>query len=242
MNLIVITPCFYSDTTPCMRLIESCLRNRLNLRLYGVGEPFTTLADVKITRLMLELEKLTAKYVLLTDGNDSFVMADENEILNKYSQSKAYILVSADRQQEPLDSRYPYCIFRDHYPKSDTPWRYCNSGGYIGLRTSLLHMLRRMQTLEWNDYTKNYVPVYREVDWQNDQFRMSLAYLLGFPLTVDINCELFQTMGCSQDGEIVWTPRLNNLVTKTTPGIVHYNGLMPGLEEAYEQCYGAVHA
>jgi hypothetical protein len=234
-RLTVVAPCFYPDTNECKLFIESCERFNIHYHLYGLGEPWTWLYDAKVERLILELETINSEYILVNDGDDTFFLAGEDEIMKKYLDSTATILVSADRQQDEGDSRWPQSIFRDRYPQSPTPWRYCNSGGYIGKRKDILHLLYNMSSLKCPDY----IHIYRSKDWNNDQFRMSVAYLNGYPLTIDTNCNLFQTMGCVESGEIViQDDRIGNTVTKTKPSVVHFNGNALGIEEMYDKCLG----
>src|SRR5208282_1471701 len=204
-SLTVISAAFYEDISKYQELSKSCERFGLNLYLYGVGEPMTTLADAKVNRLILEIEELDSAYFLVTDFSDSFVMTDEAEIMEKYFKFNSAIVASADRQEKDGDSHYPQCLFRDAYPKSDTKWRYCNSGGYIGSKQKILDLLKEMNSIKWQDKYKQYVPLYRLSDWNNDQFRMSIVHLTSnHQIKVDVGCDLFQTMNLALPGEMEW--------------------------------------
>jgi len=220
-------------------LMESCQRFGLNSHLYGMGEDWPWLYEAKVVALRAEIEKLDSDYILVSDGDDAFFLAGEDEILDKFKASRARILISADRQQAEGDAKWPQSILRDRYPKSPTPWRYCNSGGYLGKREDILDLLHAMFDVERPDY----IPIWRSRDWSNDQFRMSIVYLNGYPLTVDTECRLFQTMGCVEDGEMEWNgARVSNLRTGSTPCHIHFNGNWPGMAEAFEHSLGAMYA
>ena len=233
-KLTIVSPAFYSDPSHYKMLVNSCNHFGLNLYLYGVNEPWTWLTDTKVFRLIEEIENIDSEYIMICDADDAFVMANEKEILYKYHSTSKTILVSADRQQDEGDSKYPQSIFRERYPLSATPWRYCNSGGYIGEKDKILDLLSKMATVKHPDF----IPVYRSKDWSNDQFRMSIVFLRGYPLTVDTHCNVFQTMGCIEPGEIKWRGNyFMNKVTGTFPCVIHFNGKAPGIKEAYEKCF-----
>lgn len=233
-KLTVVSPAFYSTPEPYRMLVDSCKHYNLNLHLYGVGEPWTWYTDAKVFRLAHEIKNIDSEYILVCDADDAFFMAGEKEILYKYQDTGSKILVSADRQQDEGDSRYPQLIFRKMYPASSTPWRYCNSGGYLGKKDDILDLLDAMATVQHPDY----IPVWRSKDWSNDQFRMSVVYLNGYSLRIDTHCNVFQTMGCSEPGEMKWRGSyLMNRVTGTFPCIIHFNGNALGMEETYTRCF-----
>lgn len=220
---------------PCKYFVESCKRFNLNYYLYGLGESWPWLYEAKVVRLIQEIEDINSQYVMICDGDDAFFLAGEDEIMEKYFQSKAKIIVSADRQQDEGDAKWPQSIFRDRYPPSPTPWRYCNSGGYIGEKANILDLLYAMDNVKNPDY----IPIYRSKDWSNDQFRMSLVYLQGWDgLVIDTKCNLFQTMGCIEPGEVGYQDngRVLNTVTNSVPAVIHFNGNAPGIDEAYQRC------
>lgn len=233
-KLTVVSPAYYESEESYKLLVDSCKHYKLNLHLYGMGEPCTTLVDMKIEQLILEIEDIDSEYIMVCDAGDAFVMAYEKEILYKYHNTSKSILVSADRQQDEGDSKYPQSVFRDRYPRSATPWRYCNSGGYIGEKDKVLDLLDKMLGVNHSDF----MPVWRSKDWDNDQFRMSIVYLRGYSLTVDTHCNLFQTMGCIEPGEVKWCGSyFMNKVTGTFPCVIHFNGRWPGIKEAYGRCF-----
>lgn len=237
-KLTVVSPTFYTNPEPYQMLVNSCKHFNINLHLYGMNEPWTWYTDVKVFRLINEIKKLNTEYVMVCDADDAFFMARENEILHSYqSIAGNNILVSADRQQDEGDAKYPQCIFRDMYPYSDTPWRYCNSGGYIGKKDDLLDLLTKMATVQH----PSYIPVWRSKDWSNDQFRMSVVYINGYPLKVDTHCNVFQTMGCIEPDEFKWRGTyFMNKRTGTFPCVIHYNGNAKGMREGYERCFELV--
>lgn len=233
-TLTVVSPAYYKTTEPCRLLVNSCKYFNLNLHLYGLGEEWPWYYNAKVVQLAKEITKLDSEYIMVCDADDAFVMAHESEIMSKFLESRAKILVSADKQQEEGDSLYPQCIFRDLYPRTLTPWRYCNSGGYIGKKDDILDLLETMDKTESADF----IPYWRSKDWENDQFRMSVCYLEGYPLKIDIECDLFQTMGCIEPGEIKWRGQyMMNKVTGNFPCVVHFNGNATGIQEAYDKCF-----
>lgn len=240
-KLCVVSPAYYTDSSKYEMLTESCKYFKLDLHLYGMGEEWPWYYNAKVIQLAREIDKIDAEYILVCDADDAFFMAGENEILHTYRKITDKILVAADRVGEG-DELYPQSIFRDLYPPSATPWRYCNSGGYIGKKQAILHLLNEMAKTEEAEF----IPVWRSKDWSNDQFRMSVCYLNGYDLKIDTGCKVFQTMGSIEPLEYKWGPPFGvrtstnfffNKATHSFPCVIHFNGNAPGIKEAYNRCF-----
>jgi len=240
-DLTIVAPAYYPDFLKCGMLIDSCKHFKLNLHLYGQGEEWPWYFNAKVIQLAKELEQIDSEYIMVCDADDAFVMAYESEIMHKYTNITSKILVSADRIGKG-DELFPQCLFRDLYPPSTTPWRYCNSGGYIGKKANILDLLQTMASTE----EASFIPVWRSKDWSNDQFRMSVCFLNGYDLKIDTECKVFQTMGCIEPHEYKWGPPNGvrtvtqyflNTVTHSYPCVIHFNGNAPGIKEAYDRCF-----
>jgi hypothetical protein len=233
MKLCVVAAAFYEDASQIQLLVESCRELKLPLHLYGEGEVFANLREAKVLRLHEKLEKLKAEYILVTDAADSFLLAKESEILHKFFDFGKPIVISAEK------TCYPQCSLATRYPISSTPWRYANSGGYIGKRDDLITLLRMLAKMKPEGQFR------RSRDWENDQLLLSLAYCDGVKyekngLALDNHCVIFQTMrgaNLEYGREFVWNEngRLVNKFTGTVPSVLHFNGNTPGMREAYEK-------
>lgn len=203
--------------------------------VYGLGEPWPGLYQGKVVDLRRAIENVDSEYILVSDANDAFFLAEEDEILAKFHAAKCSVLISGDRNCWPEPYLEPL------YPQSESlwrysPWRYVNSGGYMGSKESLLKLLSIMQNLP-----TTMLPFESDRDWANDQFRLSLAYLTdlsvaGLTLGVDISCQVFQTMHSNAPTDLEWKDdRLVNKITGSQPCHLHFNGNWPGMSEAFER-------
>jgi hypothetical protein len=94
------------------------------------------------------------------------------------------------------------------YPPSDSPWRFLNSGSYMGPAGKIYELLAGMQIQPRDD----------------DQRLMTQAYLDG-KVVLDTGCRIFQTAGFAGPGEIVGKANdIHNTVTGSHPTIIHFNG------------------
>lgn len=84
-ELTVVAPAFYPNPEHSTRYLRrSAARWSVPVRWYGEGEAYKGWLDVQLTRLLVELHRVTTRYVLYTDGSDAIVLAGLDEILEKY--------------------------------------------------------------------------------------------------------------------------------------------------------------
>lgn len=219
-DLLIFT-CDYDDPKIDLRLIKrSCELARIDLQTYGDGG-FPGLAKAKITDAAAFLEKRTEPFAMFTDGFDSFIIHSPAEILDKYQRSGNLILVSGEK------NCYPYDNMATHYPIVNRyPWRFVNSGGWIGERLALIQALHEMEEL---------IPEYGE----NDQLIWTMWYLhrRGRLITnIDTKCDVFQTMAGLGSHEL--HPDGSNSVTLAHPSVFHFNGRTPNRDTYYRTFTG----
>jgi hypothetical protein len=213
-----VSPAFYPNPRQCKHLIESCSTLNLNLHLFGFGEPWPGYVEAKVVRLLWEIERIECDHVMVTDAVDSFVMADEEEIMECFKSSGSECVISAEK------NCWPYEALARHYPKSISPWRYVNSGGFMGTKDAICKLLREMHD-SLSASNGGY-----------EQFTMSLVYLNGFPAQLDTLCRLFQTASDARREEFAWHGnRLYNTVTKSYSCVIHFNGHTAGIEKTFER-------
>jgi hypothetical protein len=231
LKLAIVAPCYSWKRPPdqARHISESCQALSLSLFVYGLDHPWPGLYQGKVIDLRRAIEEVDSEFILVSDANDAFFLADEREILEKFDRSGVSVLVSGDK------NCWPEIYLQQFYPPCSSPWRYVNSGGYIGHKESLLNLLTIMQS-----FNRDMIPFESDRDWQNDQFRLSLAYLtdltaVGLTIGIDISCQVFQTMHTSGD-ELTWEEnRLHNRLTDSHPCHLHFNGNWPGISEAFER-------
>ncbi|SKA35798.1 hypothetical protein SAMN04488128_1048 [Chitinophaga eiseniae] len=170
--------------------------------------------------------------ILFTDGYDAMMLADEEEILDKFYKSGTDLLFSAET------CCYPDKSLASHYPATSSSYKYLNSGGFIG-RAGLL---KELHAADLSDISSNFT--------YSNQYLWSVIYLRNQQhMKLDTDCEIFCTfspeitekaLGESQRGNreayvayfyewfnqyfIISNGRIYNKITGTWPCNAHFNG------------------
>lgn len=168
----------------------------------------------------------------MTDASDSLIVDTEDILIDKFLSFNKPIVVSGERNCWPQDLIAPY--FPTHNDPS--PWKYLNSGGYMGKRQDLIALLTLMDSHERLQCPD--IGIKRSNDWINDQFLMSLAYIQNQEIFhLDTKCELFQTMGDNQKHDVgIVDKKPVNTVHSTRPSVIHFNGHAKGIDFFFENC------
>lgn len=220
------------------RLERSCRRNGLPLTVLGSGVPWTG-SSLKLRLLRDRLDDLPEdRIVLFVDAYDSLLLPSRRRIVEKFLEFEKPIVVSAEKGCWPdpeLAERYPRAAplrrargqplraaLRPE-PPSPSPFRYLNSGGFMGYAGALRDALREMVFPEWD----------------RDQ-RLLTRYFLGHPggIALDYGADIFQTLFevpadafSLVEGEPV---RILSAITRSDPCVLHGNG--PGWPTLEEIC------
>ncbi len=162
-------------------------------------------------------------------GHETFVYADAADSFcqRKFEVPTDHILYSTEK------ACYPHVEIASQYKPVKSPWKYLNGGGYGGPLKLIIEFFER--------YGLDKLP-----GDANGQHEQMIAYLQaerdGFPIKLDTDCETFQTMAFADPGEFevktfsgeVYAEEdrdgntvkvLRNKITRTTPAILHFNGL-----------------
>ena len=207
---------FSTGVKPLLR--ESCARFRVELHEYGMGRPWPGLCQGKIAEALEFLNTRREQYALFTDGEDSFIASYAPTIIGKFQtvNPAGSILISAEKYC------YPHPDLSQAYPPSPTPWKYLNSGGWMGSRKRLIQVLSEMLHSHWFGV-------------RDDQYCWTQFYIENNDaMAIDHQCEIFQTLsGMNLEyelrGDIV-----ENVITGTFPSVFHANGRSATIEQLRE--------
>jgi len=220
-DLLIFTCDYDTPRIDLSLLRRSCELYDIELATYGTGiYPGHALAKIRDAAKFLETRE--EPFVLFTDGADTFINGTSKSILEKYQQVGSLILVSAEK------NCWPDVNLSTHYPIVDrrSPWRYINSGGWMGERGAVIEAL-----LSMSDNIDN---------WGNDdQLCWTKWYLYRkgrLITTIDSGCNVFQTMASAASHEL--SPDGSNAVTHNTPSVYHFNGRSPGIGNWYRMLTG----
>jgi len=189
------------------RLWDSCRHWNITPLVLGFGSEFGGMTS-KVHLLYRALVALAGslKTVMFLDGFDTLVTAPASAILRTFRDFGRPLIFSAERNCFPEPDR------SERYPPVPTPYRFLNSGTFIGNARYLLWLLARWDAAAWPADA-------------SDQLLLTDAFLANTSaLALDYECRLFQCMHSAEGDVEVDENGFRNLVTGTRPLIVHANG------------------
>ena len=156
---------------------------------------------MKINLLRKFLENVHPKdIVLFTDAFDVFYADDLETIHERYKQMDAKVVFSAE------STCWPDASLADQFPETPTPYKYLNSGTFIGEAYTLLNIINTSDIADDDD----------------DQLFMQKVFLnKDFDIKLDYEAYIFQTHEPKTEKLGI---QLNNPITLTCPCIYHGNG------------------
>jgi hypothetical protein len=155
------------------------------------------------------------KIILFVDGYDTFFAPAKQDMIKKFQAFHKPIVISAEIGCWP--SHTPACVNKALYPKSPTPFRYVNSGTYIGYASAIYKMLKE---------------VLEEHPQQKDDQYMLHDYFINHPdqVALDYHQTLFSLLYQTNLSNYHYEEKtgfIRNLITQSTPVVFHGNGGPP---------------
>ena len=194
------------------RLLESGSRYGLEIEPLGLGRVWRggdmaggTGGGQKINLLRPALQALPPEQpVLFMDGYDTLISGHATDILNAWRQVCDGPLFAAEVHCWPDQDR------ADAYPPTETPYRFLNSGAFIGKAGDLSRILE--ESID---------------DRADDQRYYTERFLSGsYGITLDSECRVFQCLNGALDDVQADEGRgmLFNRRTESWPAVIHANG------------------
>ena len=215
------------------RSVESAIRNHVPLRVLGWGVPWEGLSQ-KLTAALTAVRALPSDCVVtFTDAYDVLYTEELAAVRRKFDAlqagAPAPLVFSGECGCWPQVTRDKGVTCRDKYPRSPTPYRYLNSGGWIGYAGAAAEFLQALVDAGGGAKGKAFHKL-------NDQELASDMYMTGaHDITLDHYNTIFQAMHAIHDGTAVpncdpW-PHMreedgvwHNDETSSRPAIYHFNG------------------
>lgn len=199
--MIVVTY-IYRETEGTKRMAASVAKQGYELAVVRAGEN-----PKDIMKALYECYKRAATghdYLIYADAADTYFQRPVNV-------PKDYILYSTEKQC------FPFPDWANKYRGIGfTPWKYLNNGLMCGPSKLIVEYFERYGL---NDIAQNAQAAAMEAYFK--------AVSDGFPVSLDFMCEEFQSVAFEEPGEFEFDGMLRNLITKTTPAVLHGNGLTP---------------
>lgn len=229
------------------KLKASCALQNLNLKAIVCDQTEYEKKNHRTKDELIKnyLEELNEEEtILFTDGYDTLLMADEQEIADKFKKANTSLLFSAEADC------WPDTNLKNLFPDTNgSIYKYLNSGGYIGKAG----LIKKLLSEDISDVESNF-------DWSN-QYSWTIRYLRNKDLIrLDTQCNIFSTFSneCIQnslpeekrndEGYTIafynWFHtnyqitggRIYNKITGTWPCNAHFNGQTSDFMTIYPDC------
>lgn len=228
-NLHVVTYATHggSDDRFC-RAVESAIMNNVSLSVLGWEKKWKGLSQ-KLEAAQSYSSSLPPQDVILfVDAFDVMFTKSANapHLLSAFNALNASILFSAEC------GCWPHVIEKDgtaicltQYPASPTPYRYLNSGSWMGLAGPASAMLGEVQRLAGGNFAT-----------ANDQKLVADMFMSGkYGIKLDYHTSVFQAMHMTLDPPLPYCDPMQDLAlgrdghwinvrTRNTPAVFHFNG------------------
>uniref|UniRef100_A0A7S3K3N4 PLOD1-3-like GT domain-containing protein n=1 Tax=Aureoumbra lagunensis TaxID=44058 RepID=A0A7S3K3N4_9STRA len=215
------------------RSLESAIRNGVDLQVLGWGIKWEGLSQ-KLGAALDAVRALPSECVVLfTDAYDVLFTQSPKEMRRKFEALNKPLIFSGECGCWPQVQRDNGRTCRDKYPLSPTPFRYLNSGSWMGRAGVAAEFLARLV----KDAGLGSSSAFHKL---NDQELAAELYFSGEfgtdRLGLDHYATLFMPMHAVNDKTMVpncdprhhLTPTGNgifiNTLTKSTPAVYHFNG------------------
>lgn len=189
-------------------LLNSCKKNSIPIEVLGMNKPYPN-NTIKLTYVLEYLKDFPDDHIVLfVDAFDVIILDNKPTILKKFLDMKVPFVIAAEK------TCFPYPNLASKFPTSTTPFRFINTGTYIGYVGYVKKLLSEVTKIS--------------PDFKDDQAQMSLHYVDHQDLYVlDYQCNLFFPLEAVESSEYI-IDRDNFSVfckaTGTTPSIIHGNG------------------
>lgn len=210
----------------------SCALNNLQLVVLVSGGDFST-NRIKDELLQDYLEEVNNdEIIIFSDGNDAVFMASEAEILTKFNQTNSSLVFSAETEC------WPDVTLGDKCPQVSGPYKYLNSGGFIG-RAGLIKELLIDDKVDMENFkhSNQYIWMQRYLNNTN-KITLDTACEIFVTFTPQIaplyssdnSKEYFASMGeWFHNNFVIKNGRIFNTISKTWACHAHFNGFSKGL-------------
>jgi hypothetical protein len=143
------------------------------------------------------------KEFIFVDAYDVVALSSPQEVLEKIK-DRTKMLISVEK------NCWPKSELASQYPKTDSEWKYINSGSYYSPSKLFIDMI------------ESYPPLYID----DDQLYLTNEFLNNpDDKVLDYDCEVFQAYSFIADDDFGYeNKRLQNLKTKSQPVLIHSNG------------------
>lgn len=189
----------------------------------GLGEPWGGLMTIpRRMRQWLREGRCRSEVLIFSNCFDVVFAAHPEEVAARWGGGDE-VMFNAEKDL------FPRGDLKNAFPDMGFPWRYLNSGLYIGKPGNILAMLEAMNMDDIADDHRADDDLHGgagKMVHVNDQGWFQFLFAAHpVPMTLDCKCEAFQSLSsCTWDEFDLSKNKIVNKVTGTTPLVFHANG------------------
>ncbi len=192
------------------KLKTSCKKHKIELEVLGMHQPWYGNG----TKFAYTLDYLNTlkdyEIVLFVDAFDTLIVADKAVILEKFLNSNSLFTMSVEKNCHPCEA------YKGVFPPSPTPFRYLNTGSYIGYVGYLKRWLQDLSPIDLHLCDQGQTVAHYARDLKAKKF-----------YTFDYFCDLFLPLLKVEENELSIDRKnktLYCLTTNSSPSVIHANG------------------
>jgi hypothetical protein len=206
------------------RAVESAVRNGYDLVILGFKVPWKGLAQKLDAAYKFALSIPDDDLMLFTDAFDVLYTDSSDKIVKIFMERNYKILFAGECGCWPHIVEDKQACFKG-YPEAPTPYRYLNSGTWIGIAKYVRIMLLDVINTAGTNFLL-----------ANDQKLVADMFIAQkHPISLDYYAEIFQSMHATDppdlpschpfpDLRLTSENKWHNVRTNTTPAVFHFNG------------------
>ncbi len=196
------------------QLLHSAKIHHFDIRVMGVGLPYSGNGH-KLSYAKYYLSTLpVGDLFLFVDAFDVLFLADREVLIQKFLAFSSPFVISAEK------GCHPFNHLAEQYPESPTPFRFINSGTYMGYVGFIRDLLENMGQIA-NGSDQGQLTTY----FLKNQGEFCLDYYCELFLPLEMVNEEDLLINCAQG-------KVQCLITGSTPCIVHGNGNGKGIYQS----------
>lgn len=201
--------------------LDSLAKFGVKPTVLGLGEHWKGLINIpRYIRKWLREGQCKSPYLIFSNAYDVLFTAHPDEVAEKWGGGDD-VMFNCEKDL------FPPSRLGHRFPDTGSPWRYLNSGMYIGKPERILDMLESMWLDDIADDHVAYTPLHGsgQVNVVDQNWFQMLYAAQPVPITLDTQCNLFQCFSrCTWDEFELIPGGFRNKITGTQPLIGHFNG------------------
>jgi len=226
-SIISVTPSNIYDENKMKYLLESAKINNFKIEIIGLNKPFTFLSKIILLKEYLEnLPTDNNSIICFTDAYDVFYLDNLETIKNKFLSYNTDVIWSVERwysHQLQIDKAF----YDNISTKTSSPYKYINTGTFIGFKNNLLYLLNDINISINNEtFLNNLAKENYKLDSSFVDQTIISHHLANnwnkYNIKLDYNCDIFY-IPCDDWNNIdkYINNKLINTITNKSPSIIH---------------------